>query len=185
MPPAVDCLVQKRHWQTGPSPVEGHQDDEGLEHMMYEKELKEQGLFNLKKKRLGVGILLSPSTTCQLVTEKMEPETHSDITRGNSRKMQQGEHSRFPKKTTGCLRKAVKCLSLEIFKTLLDKPWATLSNCEAMTSRGPQIILLSPFPLPLTPQKNKNKPTKNPARNYFISSIPSSCRIKYVNSGTL
>lgn len=63
-------------------------------------------------------------------------------------------------KTAGCLRKAVKSPSLEIFKTLLDKPWATLSNCEAMTSRGPQIILLSPLPSP-SPPKRETQTTRN------------------------
>lgn len=29
MPPALGSLVQESHWQTGASPVEGHQVDEG------------------------------------------------------------------------------------------------------------------------------------------------------------
>lgn len=57
--------------------------------MMYEKELTEWGLFNLRRRRLEVGLLLSPSTTCHVVTEKMELETHSDTTGGNSHKLQQ------------------------------------------------------------------------------------------------
>lgn len=68
--------------------------------MVFEKELTARRLFNLKRTRLEVAILLSPSTTCQVATEKIV-DTHSDITRGNRHKLQQGKNSRLPRK--GCL----------------------------------------------------------------------------------
>lgn len=55
----------------------------GLEHLVCEKHLTEWGLFNLKGKKLEIGVLLLPSTTCQVVTGKIVLETHSPITRGN------------------------------------------------------------------------------------------------------
>lgn len=63
--------------------MEGHQGEERLEHLVCVKHLTEQGLVNLKGKRLEIGVLLLPSTTCQVVTGKIVLETHSPITRGN------------------------------------------------------------------------------------------------------
>lgn len=86
----------------------------GLEQRVYEKELTEWALFSPKTRKLEVRILLSPSTTCQMVTENMVPDTHSDIRRGNRHKMQQGKNSRLPKK--GC-----RISILGDFQNLLDK----------------------------------------------------------------
>lgn len=71
-----------------------------LEHLVHEKQLKEWGLVNLKRKRLEVGVLFVPSSACQVVTEKIVLETHSPVTRGNRHKLQQGKNNMLLK--TGC-----------------------------------------------------------------------------------
>lgn len=63
--------------------MEGHQGEERVGAPGVCKALTEQGLVNLKGKRLEIGVLLLPSTTCQVVTGKIVLETHSPITRGN------------------------------------------------------------------------------------------------------
>lgn len=83
--------------------------------MVYEKELTEGGLFNLKRRKLEVGILLSPSTASEWLQRRW-CQRHTVI-------LQQARDTSCSKgKPAGCLRKAVKSPSLEIFKTLRAKP---------------------------------------------------------------
>lgn len=48
--PVVDTGKWKTLWHTRVNPVKGHQACQGLEHLTYELNLKEQGLSSLKSK---------------------------------------------------------------------------------------------------------------------------------------
>ena len=50
--PVLGFWVHERQRTTGKSPAEGHEDDQGLEHLLCEKRLKDLRLFNQKKRRL-------------------------------------------------------------------------------------------------------------------------------------
>lgn len=70
------------------------------EHLVYEKQLTEWGLVNLKRKRLEVGALWLPSNTCQVVTEKIVSVASCNRTVCLQHYVQQGKNSRLLKK--GC-----------------------------------------------------------------------------------
>ncbi|KAJ7396271.1 hypothetical protein BTVI_146803 [Pitangus sulphuratus] len=84
--------VQRGHQPVGASSQEATKMIGGMEHLSYEKRLKELGLFRLKKRRLWVDLIMALQYlkgACKKNGERRFTRACSDRTRGNGFKLKE------------------------------------------------------------------------------------------------